>query len=220
MKAASWAALLLVLSVTGAHAEEDKAISLGLVNAWASNEQRTAICDCPFTTEWDGSNRQADTQQCTSPPDEEDLHSGEVEFLSVVGRGLAQRGFTAPEPMRGFARKTNIAEDPAVYIPVLKDILPLVGERRYGEAGGGTAVLGTCPLLVDYRTGIVEPTGKARGTIGRILLYAGDVWRIPLTPAEKVLFEKWSAEYPPDAEEKRRARNITRMSGIENPLFE
>lgn len=216
-------ALMAPLSLfihTAAHAASvaDRAQSLGLPNIWTTGRETTAICGCPYTTEWDGSNRRADIASCITDPHGETFHTDDVDFMPVTTRALTMRGFTVPTPARGIVPPRDILDDPAVYVPVLKDMMTVIGDKRYGHADGGDPALGQCPLLIDYRTGIVEPTGKARGVIGRILLYAGEVWKVPLTSSEKELFSTWSHDYPPDAAEQRRARDIARMTGIANPV--
>lgn len=196
----------------------DRAQTLGLPNIWTSGHETTVICSCPYTTEWDGGNRHADIARCITDPHGETFHTDDVDFMPVTTSALTMRGFVAPTPARGIMPMKDILEDPAVYVPVLKDMMAIIGDRRFGHADGGSPALGACPLLIDYRTNMVEPTGKARGIIGRILLYAGEVWKVPLTSSEKELFSTWSRDYPADTAERRRARDIARTTGVANPI--
>lgn len=127
---------------------------------------------------------------------EGDLHN----LFPVVGEVNALR---SDFPM-GILDPAGAARSSAVNAPGAKD---------------DVFTFGACKSTIER--GVFLPRPEARGELARASLYMA--WAYPahlsLDTAHRELFQRWSAEDPPDEWERQRNREIARVQGNENPFI-
>jgi endonuclease I len=91
-----------------------------------------------------------------------------------------------------------------------------------GEGTTSPGLRGICrdfERATDQET-LIEPTARAQGDLARSLIYMSMVYDLPLDTAvdDPDLLLRWHTSDPPDAEERRREREIRTLQGTWNPL--
>ncbi len=109
----------------------------------------------------------------------------------------------------------------------LHNLWPSIGEVnaersnfRFGVLSGEPRDYGRCDFEVDRETRRVEPRPEIRGDIARISFYLERTYGVPVSDAQRRLFEVWNKEDPPDAWERERNERIRRIQGRGNPFVE
>ncbi len=88
----------------------------------------------------------------------------------------------------------------------LHNLVPAIGEVNAARSNFTFGLLpnikkqefGACQLKIDSQNKKVEPATKVRGTIARSYLYMSQHYNIELSENELELFNKWSAQHPPE----------------------
>jgi deoxyribonuclease-1 len=109
----------------------------------------------------------------------------------------------------------------------LHNLVPAVGElnadrgnRPFGLVSGKGGEYGACDFKVDFQRDIVQPRAVIRGDIARTYFYFEKVYQLPLSTAQRQLFERWDQEDPVDEWERERNRRIKKLQGNGNPFVE
>ena len=108
----------------------------------------------------------------------------------------------------------------------LHNLQPAIGEvngdrsdRPMGEIPGEERAYGRCDVEISRE--FIEPRQAIRGDVARAYLYMD--WAYPgfalLSQEQRVLFERWSAQDPPDAWERERAKRVQKIQGNPNPFI-
>jgi deoxyribonuclease I len=76
-----------------------------------------------------------------------------------------------------------------------------------------------CPIDIDKTLRQVKPRDEAKGIVARASLFMSQRYGIPLSPAQKALFETWNKQYPPSTWEKTWAHQVADIEGYSNPYY-
>jgi len=111
----------------------------------------------------------------------------------------------------------GVARDLFNLMPFLDGVDELRAGGRLGPVTSGTRPFGRCEVRWDSASRTLEPAPMFRGEIARGILYMHRVWRVPLTPSQIEAYARWSAEYPPTAQEIARALRIAEYQNVLTP---
>ena len=107
----------------------------------------------------------------------------------------------------------------------LHNLAPAVGELNgdrsnlaYGVIEGEHRVYGDCDFEVDRGAMIVEPAHGIRGDVARVWLYMSDTYGIELSAQDRIMFNDWTKNDPPDEWEVKRNKRIREVQGNDNPF--
>jgi deoxyribonuclease I len=105
----------------------------------------------------------------------------------------------------------------------LHNLTPAVGELnadrsnlKYGIVAGEPRKYGKCNFEIGGTPKVVEPRNEIRGDAARIWFYMSDTYGIPLSDAQRTMFEEWSRGDPPDQWERLRDLRIEAAQGNRN----
>lgn len=73
-----------------------------------------------------------------------------------------------------------------------------------------------CGLWIDKKSRRIEPDEHLRGFIARTYLQMHQLYDFPLSHQDKILFEQWDTQYPPDLWEKDRAQLLNQYYRVDN----
>jgi deoxyribonuclease-1 len=92
--------------------------------------------------------------------------------------------------------------------------------RPQGKEASGVYTFGRCQSAIVR--GVFQPRPEIRGDVARASLYMERTYpeHVRFDAEHRALFERWSAEDPPDAWEKERNRVIFQLQGNDNPFID
>ena len=206
-------------------------------------------CGCSFTPE-PGHGLRVDLAACGYVAFRDEVRAGRIEWEHVVAAATFGRTFTewttgddrcvdrkgkrfkgrkCAEKSPDFARMEGDLHN---LFPVVGEVNALRGdlpmgildppERTPAHHRTTTAVFtfGACKSTVER--GVFLPRPEVRGDVARAALYMDRAYasRQILDEAHRTLFERWSAEDPPDDWERERNRAIAERQGNSNPFID
>ncbi len=197
-----------------------------------ANDRRTFYCQCTFD-----SARRPDLAACGYRISGNVERANRVEVEHVVpaswigaGRRCWREKICRDGRGRAFkGRKCCLRTDPAFRAAYqdLHNLRPVIGEInerrqnfRFAMIDGERRAFGRCDFEVEPRNRSAEPRPEIRGDIARISLYMDETHGIRLSPLLRDQFRAWNRADPPDDEERRRNRLITRFQGQSNRFVE
>jgi len=98
--------------------------------------------------------------------------------------------------------------------PAIGQVNQLRKNDRYADLPAETSDFGRCHIE-DVR-GFFEPPDCHKGDAERVWLYMADRYGVAIPPAERLMFEKWSANDPVSPWEAERERRIADITGVSN----
>lgn len=189
------------------------------------DHRTTLYCGCPYDAD-----RRVSHEACGYTPKSDSARSHRIEWEHMVPAshfGSFRSCWITGHPNcsehgRGCCEKSGIDPDFFVMVSDMHNLAPAIGEvnaRRsnhpYGETPE-TDDYGACDFdLVDD---VAEPADNVRGDVARAWLYMSRTYGMPLSNAEKELFERWHEDDPPDDWERTRDARIRAIQGNSNPF--
>lgn len=76
-----------------------------------------------------------------------------------------------------------------------------------------------CRIKIDTKLHRAEPPDFAKGVVARAYLFMANHYDVPLSPAQKKLFEAWNKQFAPSQWEKGWASQVAAIEGYENPYI-
>jgi deoxyribonuclease-1 len=205
-------------------------------------------CGCAFTPE-PGHGLRVDFGRCGYVPFRDATRAGRIEWEHVVAAATFGRTFTewtqgidrcVDGKGKRFKGRKCAGKSPefARMEGDLHNLFPVVGEVNGIRGDLPVGILdppdhtpahhkpttdvftfGACKSTIDR--GVFQPRPEVRGDMARASLYMDRAYpsRHILDDAHRALFERWSAEDPPDEWERERNRAIAERQGNENPFI-
>lgn len=141
----------------------------------------------------------------------------------VDGKGKRYKGRKCAERSAEFARMEG---DMHNLFPVVGEVNGLRSDFPMGlpdasrKPDPNVFRFGACASVIDH--GVFLPRAEVRGDLARASLYMNKTYpeRHLLDEAHRAMFEKWSAEDPPDDWERERNRIIKERQGNSNPFID
>jgi len=100
--------------------------------------------------------------------------------------------------------------------PAQANINKARGSRAFGMVPGEPRRFRQCDFEIHPQKHRVEPRPEVRGNIARAVFYMHATYDLKLFPQQAKLLKQWHRQDPPDREEQRRNRIITRIQGQQN----
>lgn len=195
------------------------------------DHQQTFYCGCSYDAK-----HQIDPSRCGYTPRKNGERGERVEWEHIVpahafGGSLPcwQQPICQQEGKRYKGRKCCEEQDPFFRSMEadLHNLVPAVGElnadrsnRVYGEVAGESRAYGACDFEVDFERDVVEPRPEVRGDIARTYFYFEKTYQLPISEAQRALFDAWAKADPVDEWEAERHRRIKAIQGNGNPFVE
>jgi len=108
--------------------------------------------------------------------------------------------------------------------PTVGSVNQARGSYRFGEFSPESKPSQTsfdgCAIIIDRKTAVVEPRDEAKGIVARANLFMAGKYNVKLSKSQRSLLEYWNQSFPPQAWEKKWARQIARIQGYENSYIE
>ncbi|GAA5213420.1 hypothetical protein GCM10025776_01970 [Corallincola platygyrae] len=106
----------------------------------------------------------------------------------------------------------------------MHNLVPAIGEvngnrsnYRFGMVTSSKhASYGACPMKIDFKQRVAEPTVRARGWVARIYFYMSEKHGIKLSRKQRQLFEAWDKQYEPSDAECQHERAVAALQGDRN----
>ena len=108
----------------------------------------------------------------------------------------------------------------------LYNLWPAVGLVNIERSNYAYGILPThngfygCDFEINTGLKIVEPADHAKGIVARATLFMADKQNVPLTTAQRQLYEAWSKEFPPTSWERVWAAKVAAIEGYANPYID
>ena len=124
---------------------------------------------------------------------------------------------------RGIECCQQIDEEFATMRTDLHNLMPLVGEvgtdrsnYAFGDLKSESRFYGSCDLEIDRDAERIDPAPEVRGDIARVYHYMAATYpgTIHLSVEQRVMFQGWAADDPPDGWERKRAAAVVAIQGI------
>lgn len=186
----------------------------------------TFYCGCPIK------GKVIDLKSCAIPPKDEGARTRRVEWEHIVPASRFGKSFhswttgdigcvdKAGHRFKGRRCAQRVSKVFRLIESDLYNLVPAVGsvnwhrgDKAMGMIGPGEPAVTECALKLSKNK--VEPAPEMRGFIGRVYLYMDYAYpgRGIVTKEERTLYLSWHKEFPPNAEERERAKRIERVQG-------
>ncbi|MEW8014599.1 MAG: endonuclease [Candidatus Sedimenticola endophacoides] len=117
-------------------------------------------------------------------------------------------------------RFNRIEADMHNLYPARSDINEARASLAFGEIPGEQRRFGGCDFELGPRQRLVEPRPAVRGNIARAMFHMHETYGLTLFKRQGRLLQRWNRADPPDAEERRRNREIEAIQGTRNRFID